>query len=211
MDKYEKIFNDAANTFTIWQQKDEFIRFLKYLDTKIKPVNFMEIGICNGATFFSWASIVAEESGIKIGIDYPNGSFGTDTKKTYFQMNVLKQRLETYKPNTHIFYGDSREKHVIDWVDNKLKETKLDFLFIDGDHTYEGVKNDFYNYSKYVRKGGIIAFHDIVISDRHHSVNCYVDKLWNELKGEKIEFTTYGCDWGGIGVLKWEGNNEDSN
>jgi hypothetical protein len=34
-------------------------------------------------------------------------------------------------------------------------------LFIDGDHTYEGVRRDFEMYSPLVRKGGIIAFHDI--------------------------------------------------
>jgi predicted O-methyltransferase YrrM len=37
---------------------------------------------------------------------------------------------------------------------------KADFLFIDGDYTYEGVKRDLM-YSPLVREGGIIAFHDI--------------------------------------------------
>jgi len=43
-----------------------------------------------------------------------------------------------------------------------LNGEPLDFLFIDGDHTYEGVKRDFEMYSPLVRNGGIIAFHDIV-------------------------------------------------
>jgi predicted O-methyltransferase YrrM len=42
-----------------------------------------------------------------------------------------------------------------------LNEQNLDFLFIDGDHTYKGVKEDFEMYSPLVRKGGVIAFHDI--------------------------------------------------
>lgn len=37
----------------------------------------------------------------------------------------------------------------------------IDLLFIDGDHIYEGVRKDFEMYSPLVRKGGIIAFHDI--------------------------------------------------
>ncbi len=35
-----------------------------------------------------------------------------------------------------------------------------DVLFIDGDHTYEGVHLDHANYSTMVKPGGIIAFHD---------------------------------------------------
>ncbi|MEO0196406.1 MAG: class I SAM-dependent methyltransferase [candidate division WOR-3 bacterium] len=43
-----------------------------------------------------------------------------------------------------------------------LGNSKLDFLFIEGNHSYEGVKMDFEMYFPLVRKGGIIAFHDIV-------------------------------------------------
>ena len=43
-----------------------------------------------------------------------------------------------------------------------LKNKKIDLLFIDGDHSYEGVKKDFDLYKSSVSKNGIIAFHDIV-------------------------------------------------
>ena len=43
----------------------------------------------------------------------------------------------------------------------KLGGAELDFLFIDGDHSYAGVKQDFEKYSGYVKRGGLIAFHDI--------------------------------------------------
>jgi hypothetical protein len=33
-------------------------------------------------------------------------------------------------------------------------------LFIDGDHTYKGVKADWRNFSKFVKAGGVIFFHD---------------------------------------------------
>ena len=83
-----------------------------------------------------------------------------------------------------------------------LDGSKLDFLFIDGDHTYEGVKKDFELYSPLVAKGGIVAFHDIA----SHSANdaCKVDKFWNEIKkdyvnDEILEKSDQG--WAGIGVL----------
>ena len=61
-----------------------------------------------------------------------------------------------------------------------LKDNKVDFIYIDGDHNYEGVKKDFEMYSPLVRKGGIIAFHDIVPSGYPK-----VYKFWNEVKENK--------------------------
>ncbi len=37
----------------------------------------------------------------------------------------------------------------------------IDILFIDGDHSLFGVMNDYVRFSPLVKKGGIIAFHDI--------------------------------------------------
>jgi len=39
-------------------------------------------------------------------------------------------------------------------------KTKLDFLFIDGDHSYDGCHQDWVDWSPLVREGGIIALHD---------------------------------------------------
>ena len=36
----------------------------------------------------------------------------------------------------------------------------IDLLFIDGDHTYEGAKEDMYGFFPYVRMGGLIIIHD---------------------------------------------------
>jgi hypothetical protein len=41
-----------------------------------------------------------------------------------------------------------------------IQDIKIDFLFIDGDHSYEGVKKDFDLYSKLLTKNGIIVLHD---------------------------------------------------
>lgn len=57
----------------------------------------------------------------------------------------------------------------------------IDFLFIDGDHTYSGIKRDFQDYSPYVRHGGVIAFHDIVFNPANSS-DFEVWRFWRELK-----------------------------
>ena len=40
------------------------------------------------------------------------------------------------------------------------QDIQIDFLFIDGDHSYEGVRTDFELYSKLLSDKGIIAIHD---------------------------------------------------
>jgi hypothetical protein len=51
------------------------------------------------------------------------------------------------------------------------EDIKIDFLFIDADHSYEGVKLDFELYSKLVKKTGIIALHD---TDQNYHDNLIV-------------------------------------
>lgn len=36
----------------------------------------------------------------------------------------------------------------------------LDFLFIDGDHSWDGIDHDWNNWSRFVVPGGIVALHD---------------------------------------------------
>ena len=55
----------------------------------------------------------------------------------------------------------------------------VDFLFIDGDHSYEGVSRDFALYSSLVRPGGLVAFHDVA---PRVSAGTGVPQFWNEFK-----------------------------
>jgi len=53
-----------------------------------------------------------------------------------------------------------------------------DFIFIDGDHTYDAVKADWENYRGMAASGGIFAFHDT----QHIGDDTYgVEQLWGEI------------------------------
>jgi len=41
----------------------------------------------------------------------------------------------------------------------------IDFAFIDGCHSYDGIKNDFFNVWPYMAPDGIVAFHDTAVID----------------------------------------------
>jgi hypothetical protein len=83
-----------------------------------------------------------------------------------------------------------------------LDGKKADVLFIDGDHTYAGVKKDFAMYSPFVKDDGIIIFHDIL--ENANDPDCQVDKFWQELVQKKIsrEFiNSESQGWAGIGII----------
>lgn len=105
----------------------------------------------------------------------------------------------------HLIRNDSHRQETQDKVKEILGGKKADFLFIDGDHTYEGVRQDFYDYLPLMSERGIVGFHDIIMHDPGGATQ--VDKFWNELKNDERD---YSYDefielpekrWGGIGVI----------
>lgn len=155
-----------------------------------------EIGTFKGGTLFIWCQLAEPDAHI-ISVDLPGGQFGggySEKSLPFFQsFRKGDQRLDCIR-------GSSHDVEIREEFESKLGGEELDFLFIDGDHSYEGVKMDFEHYSKFVRKGGLIAFHDI-----HHRPNqpdIEVHKLWQELKSDyrHKEFVETDSDRRAIGL-----------
>ena len=54
----------------------------------------------------------------------------------------------------------------------------VDLLFIDGDHQYATVLTDWLLYSPLVKRGGLVAFHDVTLTiDGHYGVPEFIAKL----------------------------------
>lgn len=166
------------------------------------PQRVMEIGSASGGTFWLWCQLTAQTGHI-ISLDLPMAMFNNSQRYN-------KGLLKSYgKPSQLLSFirKDSHTDKAESIVKKALKPYPLDILFIDGDHTYEGVKEDYVRYSKYVRSGGIIIFHDIIMHDQ--ILECQVHKFWNELKEteETHEFIDFEPDdrgwgtWGGIGIM----------
>lgn len=167
--------------------------------------NVLEIGTDSGGTFFLWCQL-AEPDGVVVSIDLPGGRFGGGYKEEkiprFRRYGLPGQSLHFLRVDSH---DPSTRSSLVEILDGR----KIDFLMIDGDHTYEGVRQDFEFYSPLVKPNGLIAFHDILPHDRVR--DCKVDVFWNEVKGDfrHQEFVTRGDDrgwgeWGGIGVLHYE-------
>jgi cephalosporin hydroxylase len=194
MSKYDDLWNHAIQ-WGIQQEPEELKGFMEFLDTEIHPRNFIEIGVLEGATFYCWCQLTPKE-GIKIGIDKPDYSWNGSHNLTIHDIDNRKKRVQAMSNNVHYLIGDSTDPKIKSDVQNILNDNMIDFLFIDGDHTYEGVLADYNNYAKYVRPGGCIAFHDICNSPGQEGVH----KFWKEVKGNKIHIISNG-KWAGIGVI----------
>jgi len=73
-------------------------------------------------------------------------------------------------------------------------------LFIDGDHSYDGVKSDFEMYSPLVREAGIVAFHDIANARTDYGVGRFWNEARNSFKYREI-VNPSAAQALGIGVL----------
>jgi len=158
--------------------------------------SFLEIGTNQGGTFYAW--ICASNPGVRISVDLPHGEFGTNN----FDEKKRNSILSGYPGECYFISGSSQDKSNLMKVEEYLAGRMLDFLFIDGDHTEEGVTKDFLMYKHLVKKDGWIGFHDIKDSQFHHSHNCFVDKLWKKLSGDKLEYIDNSNGFGGIGFIQ---------
>jgi predicted O-methyltransferase YrrM len=165
----------------------------------------VEIGTARGGTFYAWCQ-AAQPDAVLVSIDLPGGPFGGAEGPA--DLPIVRQYGRD-KQLLHFIRSDSHHVQTRERVVEILKGREIDFLFIDGDHTYEGVRQDFEMYAPLVRSGCPIAFHDILPHSEQQG--CEVDRFWNEIKTryrhmEFIDEDRGGLakQYGGIGVLYWD-------
>jgi len=143
-------------------------------------ITYVEIGSYAGGS----ASLMSTHSKVKkvISIDIAGPSMNHNWHKT---MDICIRNVEKFK-HSKCFYkyieGDSALQTTI----QKLKEvvSEIDILFIDGNHNYNYVINDFNNYKDFVKKGGYIIFDDYMdfqySPEVHSAVNYVVENLLHD-------------------------------
>jgi cephalosporin hydroxylase len=167
-----------------------------------RPQVVLEIGTARGGTLFLWARVSAPDA-LLVSVDLPDGEFGGGYPEwrapLYRAFARDEQRVELLR-------ADSHAEATRDRVRTLLGGRAVDFLFIDGDHTYDGVARDFDLYTPLVRRGGLVALHDIVPQGESDALLVgEVPQFWAELREghkvmELVEDWRQGCF--GIGVVQ---------
>jgi predicted O-methyltransferase YrrM len=103
--------------------------------------------------------------------------------------------------------GNSHDADTLARLRVALGARPVDLLFIDGDHTLDGVRHDYEWYAPLVAPGGHVAFHDIYGHFMFPTMR--VDALWWEIRRDHPdntwEIVNRRRPWGhgmGIGVLQ---------
>jgi predicted O-methyltransferase YrrM len=133
------------------QKPLELIEYLRFIRAR-RVERVLEIGALWGGMVFAHAAI-ASPSAHLIAIDkFPRESADAMTARV----------RAVVRPSQRVtcLWQDSHDPATIVAVREAL-DGPLDLLFLDGDHSADGIARDFALYEPLVRPGGLIAIHDI--------------------------------------------------
>jgi predicted O-methyltransferase YrrM len=113
----------------------------------------VEIGVWHGVNTRSFRAAMHPE-GMLYAVDpFPVGRFGIS-----WQKKIAHQEANAIK-NAQIVWLEEYSNTAVDSF-KKLGSRQIDFMFIDGDHSYEGVRTDWELWSCLVASNGVVALHD---------------------------------------------------
>ena len=164
-------------------KREEDSSFLLDHIEKIKPRNFLEIGIFHGVTSRNVCELlyIIHGNNFKFtGIDLfsnvesklndeiaPKTEFSNPLKTIYYNYFLkldpysyesVIRLLKKFSNNVNIIKGDSNQ------VLKNIKPLLFDYVFLDGGHKYETVKNDLINLTEIIHNNGIILCDDYNLS-----------------------------------------------
>lgn len=153
------------------QERLEILWLLEVLAQE-PPRTVLEIGTLRGGTLLLWTRVATDDA-VLVTVDSATALGGLSP------LGVLCRSLARGRQRVVPLLGlDSHAAATLGRVERVLHGAPVDFLFIDGDHSYAGVRRDFEMYAPLVRSGGIVAFHDV--SQRPTGVTHGVAEFWRE-------------------------------
>tara|TARA_B100000900_G_scaffold64837_1_gene50078 strand:+ start:478 stop:1146 length:669 start_codon:yes stop_codon:yes gene_type:complete len=174
--KYKKYFRKTS-----LKQRGHGDFFLQQVKTK-KPKIFLEIGVFHGVTARNICELLYQihKGDFKyIGLDLfavtdenkseiiPKTNFSNPLKNIYFRyikkqdpysVAAVEDLLKKFKNNVHLIKGNSNK------ILKNIDMSKIDYVFLDGGHDYDTVKNDLNNCIEVVNNSGTILCDDYNLS-----------------------------------------------
>lgn len=164
-----------------WQNPDEWLTFMHIVECHLKY-----------AVATDWRKPVAVEIGV----------FQNRQKAFYEALGMEHIGIDADRESEAEIIGDSHSDITVQELVKRLAGRFIAVLFIDGDHRYVGVKDDYERYGALTR--GIVALHDI------YNWKYGVKDFWAELVAgpscrDKTFITIHAAEGyanHGIGVIK---------
>ena len=174
--KYKKYFRKTS-----LKQKGVGDFFLNEIAKK-KPKIFLEVGVFHGVTARNVCELLQNIHGKEfkyIGLDLfeechenkdeiiPNTKFSNPLKTIFFKyvkrqnpysLEAVKDLLNKFKDNIHLIKGNSNK------ILNEIDMKKIDYVFLDGGHEYNTVKNDLECCKEVILGDGVVLCDDYDLS-----------------------------------------------
>ena len=187
--KYKKYFRKTS-----LKQKVDSNFFLNEIKNS-KPKFFLEVGVFHGVTARNICELlykIHKEDFKYIGLDLfeindenkseviPNTFFSNPLKNIYFKFlkkqnpyskEAVEDLLKKYKNNVTLIKGNSN------LVLKKIDMSKIDFVFLDGGHAYETVKNDLECCLDVVNSNGTVLCDDYDLGAQAPEVKRAIDEF----------------------------------
>lgn len=175
--------NAPVETYQVQWELDLLVGIVSVL----KPHRILEVGSYRGGTLWHWL----QKADVVVAID--------DAMRNADEWHEWADAAPT---ELHAIQGDSRHSTIVEMA---RELGPYDFVFIDGDHTYEAIRSDVDSYGGMLADGGVLALHDILPRPGYG-----VSEVWAEIKAAPgvryIEIAKNATEPGnegpcGIGVL----------
>ena len=167
------------------------IPFASWLITELKPKIFVELGTHTGASFLAFCQSIAENSlsTKAYAVDVWRG----DNHSGYYNQEIYDD-LKSYVDENYSEFA-TLKKMTFNEAVNDFEDGTIDLLHIDGFHTYDAVKNDFYTWKEKLSDKAVVIFHDTQEIKEDFGVYKFWSEILNDFPGFEFKF------WHGLGVL----------
>ena len=178
----EMIGSDDPQFKRIHHNFHHVVLYIKDFIMKEQCKNYLEIGTHYGHSFSNMLQSKYKTKFLGIDIFKRWGDGKINNMEQLANDNAKKFNVNNYEYK--LIKANSHSENTINVV-KKYFPNGIDLLFIDGDHSYKGVINDFKNYFPLVNKGGYIIFDDYLpykIGNKEREAPKAINKIVKENK-----------------------------
>lgn len=144
-----------VETYQVQWELDLLVGIVRVL----KPTRILEVGSYRGGTLWHWL----RNADVVVAVD--------DAMRN---ADEWREWAESEDAELHTIQGDSRHTTIVEMARDL---GPYDFVFIDGDHSYQAVRSDVDSYGGMLADGGVLALHDILPRPGYG-----VSEVWAEIK-----------------------------
>ena len=181
-----------------WISAPGLCDLVMHLFSEQETIVGLEIGVASGWTMNHFLQNLSnlQLTGIDPYVGYMDGHIQITQELLDAQYLAAQDNISDFAPRGKILRGYSQ-----DFV-NSFEDESLDYIFIDGDHSYEGALRDCELFFPKIKSGGIFAGHDWSFDGVRKAVNEFKDRngspnirivgvdVWYWIKNENVNWYT---------------------